>query len=180
MVPSLFAPERPTLPPLHTLDLPNPTSMKPRLHGAQLRHEFYDQYPRYNIRQVSDSSSSTSRTSSPTPSISPMSGAHALPSLPSNRRQTVLFYPCSLEEADAALLIPPPSAPYVPRVSDLGTSSPFQQKQNKCLLLTGPRLDELRRPGRQLAKGARIHPYRLAMRGNTTRRLSESSMQSDE
>ncbi|GLB42288.1 hypothetical protein LshimejAT787_1103030 [Lyophyllum shimeji] len=181
--------QRPTLPPLHTLGLPNPSVRMtdaphelsyddlscPRLHIPQWRH----------ARQVSASSSMTSRSPSPpifdsssscasspptepedelptTPvlSISPLSSR--LPHSTSLHNTTPLRFrlePCTLDEAQAIVLIPPPSAPFVPSTSN---PTPTPQQKQQALLLIGPSLQYFRHPQRQLAKGARIHPYRIA------------------
>ncbi|KAF5379078.1 hypothetical protein D9615_005971 [Tricholomella constricta] len=180
-----FSSERPTLPPLHSLGLPNPSAGTtnalhelsydnpscPHLHIPQWRH----------ARQVSSSSSTTSRSTSPTlfdssssrassPSTDPESSAPSTPVLsisplssrvPSTASPNMpplrfRLEPCTLDEAQAIVLIPPPSAPFVP-----STSTPAPQKKQQALLLLGPSM-QYRNPQRQLAKGARIHPYRIA------------------
>ncbi|KAG5636836.1 hypothetical protein H0H81_006663 [Sphagnurus paluster] len=175
-----FSTERPTLPPLHTLGLPNP---------ATTLHELsYDNSscPRLHIplchrRQTSVCSSNTSRSSSPTLfdssssrssspstdvevspptpvlSISPLS---RLPNQTPSPMPPVRFRlePCSLEDAQAIVLIPPPCAPAVPSTL---TTAPAPKKQ-QALLLVGHSMEYFRHPQRQLAKGARIHPYRIA------------------
>ncbi|KAH0826670.1 hypothetical protein J3R83DRAFT_5058 [Lanmaoa asiatica] len=67
----------------------------------------------------------------------------------------IRLVPTSFENADAVVLISPPSA----------SNTPSPQP----LLLVGPALQRLRHPQRQLAKGARLHPYRIA-RGPSDRR----------
>lgn len=61
----------------------------------------------------------------------------------------------SFENADAVLLVEPPSAP--------NTRPP------QPLLLVGPALQRLRRRQRPLVKGTRVHPYRID-RGPSDRR----------
>ncbi|KAG6907994.1 hypothetical protein DXG01_006529 [Tephrocybe rancida] len=181
-----FAAERPVLPPLHTLGLPNPSTGT-----INAFHESYDNAtcPRLHIphwrrsRQVSTTSSATSRSSSPTLfdietsssrasspasdndisapptpilSISPLSSRapqHTLPNAPPLRFR---LEPCSLADAQAIVLVPPPSAPFIP-----SSSMPTPQQKQQALLLLGPSLEYFRQPQRQLAKGARIHPYRI-------------------
>ncbi|KAG6841497.1 hypothetical protein C0991_010355 [Blastosporella zonata] len=178
-----FSNERPIFPPLHSLGLLNPSSGAndyldesydnatcPRLHIPQWRHS----------RQVSTATSrsssptlfeisSTSRLSSPatddgmlvppTPvlSISPLSSRaptfNAPPNAPPLRFR---LEPCSLGEAQAVLLVPPPSAPFIP-----SSSMPTPQQKQQALLLLGSSLEYFRQPQRQLAKGARVHPYRI-------------------
>lgn len=59
----------------------------------------------------------------------------------------IRLVPTSFENADAVVLVLPPSAPNAP------PPQPF--------LLVGPALARLRQPQRKLAKGSRIHPYRI-------------------
>ncbi|KAJ7043462.1 hypothetical protein C8F04DRAFT_1072148 [Mycena alexandri] len=137
--------ERPTLPPLHTLNLlppsfaqhcrgDSPYDSSPRLHVPKRSWA----YPR-RVSMSSSSSSSTSRTPSPSPSDSSSSSSSTSPTSPK-----VKLVPCSFADADAVVVIPPPGAP------------------GQGLLLTGPALAHLRHPQRQIAKGTRLHPYRFA------------------
>ncbi|KAJ7604001.1 hypothetical protein DFH06DRAFT_1349843 [Mycena polygramma] len=73
------------------------------------------------------------------------------PPPPSNTKLTLV--PSSFADADAIVVIPPPGTPHVP-----GT------RPGQGLLLTGPALERLRHPQRQIAKGTRLHPYRFAGR----------------
>ncbi|KAJ7629355.1 hypothetical protein DFH06DRAFT_1480356 [Mycena polygramma] len=150
-----------SLPPLHTLNL-LPASCAQHRGGSP-----YDTYerpcPRLDItqhswqrpRRVSTSTtSSTSRTPSPTPSDASFrtsSSSSSSPTSPSNSKLTLV--PSSFADADAIVVIPPPGTPHVP-----GT------RPGQGLLLTGPALQLLRRPQRQIAKGTRLHPYRFAGR----------------
>ncbi|KAF7360210.1 hypothetical protein MVEN_00749800 [Mycena venus] len=148
--------DRPTLPPLHTLNL-LPPSYAQRKGGSP-----YDSYERpcqrpyapqhswQRTRRVSTStSSSTSRTPSPTPSnASSRTSSSSSTSSPISPSKLTLI-PSSFEDADAVVVVPPPGA-------RSGTS--------QSLLLTGPALEQLRHPRRQLAKGTRLHPYRFAGR----------------
>ncbi|KAJ7760413.1 hypothetical protein B0H16DRAFT_1532223 [Mycena metata] len=137
--------ERPTLPPLHTLNLlppsfgqrsgDSPHDSSPRLHVPKRSWA----YPRRV--SMSSSSSSTSRTPSPSPSDSSSSSSSTSPTSPK-----VKLVPCSFADADAVVVIPPPGSP------------------GQGLLLTGPALAHLRHPQRQIAKGTRLHPYRFASR----------------
>ncbi|KAG5646350.1 hypothetical protein DXG03_003673 [Asterophora parasitica] len=184
-----FTTERPTLPPLASLGLPNPSTGT-----TNDSHDFsYDNTscPRLHIpnwrraRQMSSSSSITSRSTSPTLfddasssrsstpptdteftpstpvlSITPLSPPHnpchsSAPMAPFRFR----LEPCTLDEAQAIVLIPPPSASFVPSTI---TSCPAPQQKQQALLLLGPSMQYFRNPQRQLAKGARMHPYRIA------------------
>nr|GAT52595.1 predicted protein [Mycena chlorophos] len=130
--------ERPTLPPLHTLNL-LPASYESRRRTTTP----YDSYEPMNDswqsrRRVSTCSST--RTPSPSPSDS------STLSSPGNK---VTLVPCaSIDEADAVIV--------VPTVPDGG----------KGFLVTGHALAQLRLPQRQLAKDvrARMHPYRFSSR----------------
>ncbi|KAJ7108687.1 hypothetical protein C8R44DRAFT_743928 [Mycena epipterygia] len=168
--------ERPTLPPLHTLNLLPASYVRhcrgdspyesyehpscPRLHVPQ--HSWS-----YNNRRVStSSSSSTSRTPSPSPSATSSLGHSPSPTSPSKSNSKFTLVPSSFEDADAVIVIPPPGAPHVPG-AQLGQG----------LLLTGAALEHLRHPQRQIAKGTRLHPYRFVGYGARTssRRTSISS-----
>ncbi|KAF9010199.1 hypothetical protein BDQ17DRAFT_1347729 [Cyathus striatus] len=179
--------ERPTLPPIRSLDLPVPTSASapiiPRTHVRYDRHENSCpplQVPvKPRLRQLSTSSSNTtlSRTPSPSPVASsssrsssrqnPSPHAHLLP--PSLRKFTLL--PCTLEEADAVVLIPPPETPYIPTLKC--PAPPPGGKHGQALLLVGKAIDHVRHPQRPLAKGARVQPYRMVP--GSLRRLSQDS-----
>ncbi|KAG2341653.1 hypothetical protein BDR05DRAFT_965069 [Suillus weaverae] len=166
---------RPTLPPLHTLHLPRGKTQLPRtLHDS---YELKRQVPRLRMpssqyahsrqnRQVSISSSTSSRTPSPTPS--PLSPS---PSSTSGGQSTkIRLVPTTFEHADAFVVIPAPDAPHVHPLS--GVTNLKQPAQP--LLLVGPALQRLRHPQRQLAKGARLHPYRI-VRSPADRRFSIAS-----
>ncbi|KAI9569914.1 hypothetical protein HD554DRAFT_2170906 [Boletus coccyginus] len=109
---------RPTLPPLHSLDLPRGDT---RTHHCCPTAQLNPNPP----------------TASP-----PMTSTGPFPA------RKVRLVPTSFENADAVVLVPPPSAPNVPPPPPL--------------LLVGPALARLRHHQCQLAKGARIHPYRVA------------------
>jgi hypothetical protein len=68
--------------------------------------------------------------------------------------------PCALEEAQAIVVVPPPSAPFVPTPA-FPTPSAEEQKSRQALLFVGPAMEQFRHPQRKLAKGARIQPYRI-------------------
>ncbi|KAF9237378.1 hypothetical protein BU15DRAFT_48873, partial [Melanogaster broomeanus] len=151
---------RPTLPPLHTLDLPRGNIQLPRIHELYDLDELSRQTSHLHIpsslsldrqkRQVSISSSMTSRTPSPTPSCVPapcLRPSTNTPTSASYPTQKIRLVPTTFENADAVVLISPPNASHIP------TSQP--------LLLVGPALQRLRHTQRQLAKGARLHPYRI-------------------
>lgn len=118
-------------------------------------------------RQVSTSSSHTSASPtiplSPSPSLSDADSEinHSNPHTDTKFR----LVPCPLEIADAVILVPPPNAypipiplpNYVPRTG-----------HGQGLLLVGSALQHIRQPQRQLAKGARIHPYRVVRGENNT------------
>lgn len=168
---------RPTLPPLHTLCLPRGKTQLPRVDALHDSYELKRQIPRLRMpsqhshsrqnRQVSISSSMSSRTPSPTPS--PLSSS----SSPTSGGQSTKFrlVPTTFEHADAIVVIPAPDAPHVHPLS--GVTDLKQPAQP--LLLVGPALQRLRQPQRQLAKGARLHPYRI-LRSPADRRFSIASI----
>jgi len=168
--------QRPTLPPLHTLNLPNPMKLKPGFQGAQSSHDSYDNltcsrlgsHHWQHARQLSISSSMTSRSPSPTPTASTFSCSSSAPI----RSGKLRLVPCPLETADAVVLIAPPDAPCIP--NPWSTES---RKRGQGLLLVGPALQHVRHPGRRLAKGARLHPYKI-LRSDSSRRISGSSTSS--
>ncbi|KAJ6500399.1 hypothetical protein C8R45DRAFT_977512 [Mycena sanguinolenta] len=143
--------ERPTLPPLHTLNL------LPASYAQRRGSSPYDSYERpcqrlnvpqssWSRRRVSTSSSETSRTPSPTPSgVSSCSSASSNSS-PTSPSKKLTLVPSSFEDAQAIVVIPPPGTP------------------GQGLLLMGPALEHLRHPQRRIAKGTRLHPYRFAGR----------------
>ncbi len=65
--------------------------------------------------------------------------------------------PCPMDAADAFILVPPPGT-YVPTPTNYAARS----GNGQGILLMGKALQHLRRsPPRPLAKGARLHPYRI-------------------
>ncbi|KAJ3505706.1 hypothetical protein NLJ89_g7274 [Agrocybe chaxingu] len=164
--------ERPTLPPLHTLNL------LPRPSRANVKYEHHDnlrtvasQMPRTcHIRQVSSSSSHTnaSRNASPSPSecdsdISPLE-------TPSKQTKFRLV-PCEFAAADAVILVPPPGTSY----AGAGYNYVPREGNPQGLLLVGQALQHVRHPERHIAKGARIHPYRIARSANSSTGASRRS-----
>ncbi|THH07126.1 hypothetical protein EW146_g9412 [Bondarzewia mesenterica] len=116
-------------------------------------------YPVRN-RRVSISSSISSRTSSvsPPPSlITTRTTSSPSPPPPSISRPKVRFVRVdSWENADAALLYPPPEAPHVPKRQDIMSGASSQGRPSGPLLLVGRAMEHLRGPDRCIAKGARI------------------------
>ncbi|KAF7426392.1 hypothetical protein PC9H_008760 [Pleurotus ostreatus] len=172
---SLFSGERPTLPPLNTL---NP-SVPRRGSTPRYNYNLYDPSSSTNnmthSRRASTFSSTSSRTPSPTPSdpSDPSTSQIKLPTIPSHPSLVVAspstpsrrvrptvhpgkfrLVPCTLDVAEAVVLVPPPDAPTLP-----------SNKPGQALLLVGPALNHLRHPQRRIAKGARIHPYRFLRNG---------------
>ncbi|KAJ7689398.1 hypothetical protein B0H17DRAFT_1202291 [Mycena rosella] len=131
--------ERPTLPPLHTLNLLPPT---------------YRRYDSLCAGRRASSCTSSSRTPSPTPSDLSSSSSSSASSSPLSAyaRGKLTLVPSSFADADAVVVVPPPSA--------------ADAKHGKPLLLTGAALAHLRHPQRQIARGTRLHPYRFARRGS--------------
>ncbi|KAF5368530.1 hypothetical protein D9758_002438 [Tetrapyrgos nigripes] len=157
---------RPTLPPLHTLALPG-------IHHFDAMHDSNSQRysrprsgrPQPFQRQYSISSSTSSRTPSPTPSDSSSeSSSSSMPYTPLTpasacaSRSKMRLIPSTLEEADAVVVVPPQS---VYDESNPASLLDANANKSKALLLVGPALRHLRHPQRQIAKGARIHPYKI-------------------
>ncbi|KAF8551660.1 hypothetical protein OG21DRAFT_1512495 [Imleria badia] len=129
---------RPTLPPLHTLDLPRGDI--PRMHDS-------DDLSRWNPH--SNCHQCTAFPQTPAPCLRPRTNAPAgTPTPTAFPARKIRLVPTSFENADAVVLVLPPSVPNAP---------PPQP-----LLLVGPALARLRHPQGQLARGARVHPYRIA------------------
>ncbi|KIJ62141.1 hypothetical protein HYDPIDRAFT_114997 [Hydnomerulius pinastri MD-312] len=162
---------RPTLPPLHTLDLPRGNVQLPRIHELYDLDDLSRQTAHLHIpsslsygrqrRQLSISSSTTSRTPSPSPTCEPtpcLRPSTNTPASASYPAQKIRLVPTTFENADAVVLISPPKAPHM--------------TQPQPLLLVGPALQRLRQPQRQLAKGARLHPYRIVRGSSDSRRPS--------
>ncbi|RDB30025.1 hypothetical protein Hypma_014140 [Hypsizygus marmoreus] len=185
--------DRPTLPPLHSLGLPNPPVWMAQdlnaLYDSPYEHSScpHLHIPRWpRARNVSTSSSTTSRSDSPalsefsaaTPStrpstpgddvvcpstpvlsISPFSPTPATfrpsPYLPGERFR---LEPCKLEDAQAIIVHPPPTAPFIPSPTN---PTPPPSKNAGPLLIVGPLLQHFRHPQRPLTKGARVRPYRI-------------------
>ncbi|KAL0580494.1 hypothetical protein V5O48_001564 [Marasmius crinis-equi] len=163
---------RPTLPSLHTLDLPTLSTTKPHLSG--LPYALHDHgrpsrtihAPYAHHQRPRQFSASSSRTPSPTLSdsgdrdtsfVRASTSALPTPSLPQAKQSNLRLVPCSsLEDADAVVFVPP-------------RSLQGQNEQSSALLLVGPALNDLRHPQRKIAKGARIHPYKFARRSDTLR-----------
>ncbi|KAF8637864.1 hypothetical protein AX17_002490 [Amanita inopinata Kibby_2008] len=151
-------------------------------------NDYYDQKLRHipqsawnHNRQVSISSSITSRSPSPfsvdllaaRPSLSPSPA----PSYTSDATHSkanaglkVRLVPCSFESADAFVYIPPSVTPTsssaAPKVSN-DIRDPLLG--NQPLLLVGPAAKQLRQPSQKMAKGARVHPYRITPSTSTLR-----------
>ncbi|THV06499.1 hypothetical protein K435DRAFT_789347 [Dendrothele bispora CBS 962.96] len=190
--------DRPVLPPLHTLALPtfpSPQTRLPGIHHFDAINATHDSNSERHSqlrlgsrschhpsqRQCSVSSSTSSRTPSPTPSDSSISSSStsAFPSTPftpltpgsSAGRPKMRLIPSTLEEADAVVVVPPQSFydESNPSTSLLDAKVNGSGK-SKALLLVGPALRHLRHPQRQIAKGARIHPYKIERTPQTAAR----------
>ncbi|KAG6333938.1 hypothetical protein ID866_5149 [Astraeus odoratus] len=87
----------------------------------------------------------TSRTPSPSPACAPSSSTCCDAKAASPQKFRLL--PTTLENADAIVLVLPPTTPHAP--------------QPEPLLLMGPALQRFRQPHRRLTRGTRVHPYRI-------------------
>ncbi|KAG1898470.1 uncharacterized protein F5891DRAFT_1190853 [Suillus fuscotomentosus] len=127
---------RPTLPPLHTLNLPRGEIVHPRI----------DAKSKPQNRRVSISSSASSRTPSPTPSPPSSSRSSIFGSQPVKFR----IVPTTFEHANAMIVIPDPDAPHVHPLSGAVLEQPAPN-----LFLVGPAFQCVRQLQRQIAKGIR-------------------------
>ncbi|PBK67435.1 hypothetical protein ARMSODRAFT_1085969 [Armillaria solidipes] len=159
--------QRPTLPSIRSLDL------LPLCKEVDITDESpkYPSCPRvmYQNRRMqrqASISSTSSRTPSPPPS------RHPSLTFPTGTRFRLV--PCPLDAADAVVVVPPPDAPYIPPLSALQTSA-GHAPPSQALFLVGPALQQFRQPHRPLAKGARVHPYRILRNGEVSRRPLTSS-----
>ena len=114
------------------------------------------------------------------------------PSIPQNNNNNnnnndtkFRLVPCSLEIADAVILIPSSSNDVYPSISDSLRLPNYyipRTGHGQGLLLVGPALQQIRqqRPQqRQLAKGAtRIHPYRVVRGENIHHHQTQNSRRS--
>ncbi|TFK34434.1 hypothetical protein BDQ12DRAFT_738181 [Crucibulum laeve] len=170
--------ERPTLPPIHSLDLPLLSRKPHTLHNDHNERQSCPplEIPRYpRARQCSTSSSNTSVSRSPSPCLSSTSSSHLPPSIPPIKHGKFTLVPCDLASANAVVLIPPPNTPFIPTP---GHPSPSQAKRGQALLLVGSALQHFRHPERPLAKGARMQPYRMVPGSASSRRSSVASTMS--
>ncbi|KAI0066898.1 hypothetical protein BV25DRAFT_1912247 [Artomyces pyxidatus] len=183
--------QRPTLPPLHTLDLPMPSIRRgyttlPSINEMHNDHDYQNQsspltsqpWQQHRNRQVSISSSTSSRLSSasPPPPYTPsytaphtqansfQKSSNSPSPSPTQQQPTVRIVLCeSLATADAALVCTAPGARHVS--SYLQTISAPEAldkvRPGVALLVTGPALERLRHHPRPVPNGVRVHPYRI-------------------
>ncbi|KJA25652.1 hypothetical protein HYPSUDRAFT_37695 [Hypholoma sublateritium FD-334 SS-4] len=156
------AAERPTLPSIHTLDLPMlaPSNVK------YAPHDNVHGFPSIiHDRKVSTSSSATSASRSASPSPSCDTRGRSVFGASSATPTKFRLVPCPMDAADAFIFVPPPGT-YVPTPTNYAA----RNGNGQGILLMGKALQHLRRsPPRPLAKGARLHPYRI-VRGETPAR----------
>ncbi|KAF5366136.1 hypothetical protein D9757_010928 [Collybiopsis confluens] len=151
------------LPPLRPIAAPVPI----RLPGIEHIHSLNDhqclsrRFPYASAppsRKSSSSSSVTNESRSPSP---PFSGSVSpSPSLTTNQglHPLMRLVPSDMAHAEAVVVVPPP-----------GSANP------KPMLLIGPALKLVNHPKRQIARGARIFPYRRDTRPSLSRKTSWSS-----
>ena len=120
---------------------------------------------------MSTSSSHTSASCAISPSPSPsLSDADSEVNHSNPHKDTKFrLVPCSLDIADAVILVPASNAYPIPNLPNYVPRT----GHGRGLLLVGPALQQIRQPQRQLAKGARIHPYRL-VRGENNAQTQNS------
>lgn len=116
--------------------------------------------PTHHERQFSSSSSVTtaSRTTSPSPSNNSDEDVNTpmtpIPTISPGSK--LRLRPCSLEDAEAVIVIAFPNQP----TPDSSNPSP-QQNNGRGMLVFGPAVEKFRNPKRPLAKNARVHPYQF-------------------
>ncbi|TFK25309.1 hypothetical protein FA15DRAFT_364992 [Coprinopsis marcescibilis] len=178
--------ERPTLPSIHTLDLPFMSKAPVESHESYRQSSRSSKHHANAMRKVSTSSSNTSASRSPSPcyasssressptasvvSSSSTSSTSSRSSTASNRQ--VRLVPCSFDEADAIIVVPSSASFTLPIPSP---STPPGQP----LLLVGAAMQSfVRHPQRETSKSARVHPYRIVPTAGSThsRRSSVASM----
>jgi len=124
--------------------------------------------PYYHGRRFSTSSSRTnnSRNTSPSPSL--YSDSDSTPTEAWGSSTKLRLEPCPLEEASAVIFVPPEAHPLHPQTNWFS-----HQTKGKGLFLVGPALLQVRHPQRPLAKGARLHPYKI-VHGSRTKSSTSS------
>ncbi|PFH49565.1 hypothetical protein AMATHDRAFT_4782 [Amanita thiersii Skay4041] len=176
------ASSRPILPPLQSLNLPIPVMRAALAYEDASDHESCRaplKSTRNHNRHVSISSSITSRSPSPLQSgcsaaQPPVSRSPApSPTNESTGRGDLKFrlVPCSFESADAFVYVPP-SGTASSVTTTVSNDMKGQELGARPLLLVGPAVTELRQPSQKLAKGARVHPYRI-VRSTSSIKLRE-------
>ncbi|KAI0346377.1 hypothetical protein BDW22DRAFT_1352434 [Trametopsis cervina] len=176
---------RPMLPPLHTLGLPTLQDFNDRSPSGlddsptPMPRDFIRWHRARQSSISSTTSSCTSTTSTETPlNAIPVCNRDS-PTPPPNHVSTNSFslVLTSFEKANAFVVVPPPQQ-YVPGISSLARASASvspskpKSRRNQALLLVGPAVEYLRHPRMRIAKGARVHPYRIVP--NTPKRSSTS------
>lgn len=119
------------------------------------------------------------------------------------KRPRIILVPTSFDRANAVIYVPPPlsendnndtqdapadasyqpqpqSQPQLPLIAADGSDN--RRRPQRPLFLIGPAMEPFRHPGRRLAKGARVHPYRITLDGRPSplRRDSMSSTASSD
>ncbi|KIK68456.1 hypothetical protein GYMLUDRAFT_54089 [Collybiopsis luxurians FD-317 M1] len=164
------ASERAILPPLRPIAAPVPV----RLPGIEHIHSLYDSpcpsrrhpsnAPYASVppsRKFSTSSSVTNESRSPSPSRSgSLSPSPTLvgPGCSRNLQPFMRLVPSDMAHAEAVVVVPPPGP-----------------ENQKPMLLIGPALKLVNHPKRQIARGARIYPYRRESRPFLSRKSSWAS-----
>ncbi|KAF5310653.1 hypothetical protein D9619_007954 [Psilocybe cf. subviscida] len=131
--------ERPTLPSIHTLNLP---LLKRNANNEFSRHE----------RHVSTSSTATSSSRSTSPESATSSMSHTT---------QFRLVPCPLENATALVITSP-----MPQPTSPSSNYSSHGKMGRGVLIMGEKVRDIRTGRRPIARGARVHPYRLALPEN--------------
>ncbi|KAF9653649.1 hypothetical protein BDM02DRAFT_3182653 [Thelephora ganbajun] len=161
---------RPTLPPLRTLGLPNPCSNL-REQMAVLRvndtNDTYDSLPSMRNLSISSSITDISRSSiSPLPVTartkllsSSQHNVSRLPINPNRPRQGYRLVLSTLDDADALLIVPDPGEQPIAAGPD-SQNTPPKPRVGRGYLLVGEAM-HLHLRQKKTLKGARVHPYRF-------------------
>jgi hypothetical protein len=170
--------ERPTLPPLRSLRLPIPTLGQPTLPSIDEYFDAYNDHMPLNISRHCQNRHSTipsmlapsprtpSPTLSPLTTVLPRATSSPIPRISTPQKWRLI--PSSLDTADAVVLYPPPDTPSI-----LGSN--FPKTKDGALFLVGDALKHIRLARRRIAKGARIHPFKMVRKDGGRRRSSVSS-----
>lgn len=142
-----------------------------------IMNDYFSAHKPYHVRHASTSSqASSSGSRSPSPqsllfsALPPAPSAFSpypsppLPAISTSSKERLHFVPSSMADAQAAIVV---------TSSDPASSS--SETKGRAVLVMGQGLQQIRsNPARSLAKGARVHPYRIVRGPPSTLRGSSS------